>query len=105
MAHVGRRYGDRDEAHANLGPMEQVAERDLLRLDALLAGDAPRFWDLVCEGADRELKWCGSSAFYTFLQTVPTARGRLLRYEQWNIDPQSVVSFAAVAFKNFPLVQ
>jgi hypothetical protein len=25
-------------------------------------------------------------------------RGRLLRYEQWNIDPQSVVSFASLEF-------
>jgi hypothetical protein len=29
---------------------------------------------------------------------VPAARGRLLRYEQWNIDPESVVSFAAMEF-------
>jgi hypothetical protein len=29
---------------------------------------------------------------------VPKARGELLRYEQWNIDEQSVVSFAGMAF-------
>jgi hypothetical protein len=30
---------------------------------------------------------------------VPEARGRLLRYDQWNIDAESVVSFAALAFR------
>ena len=35
----------------------------------------------------------------TFLKTAPRARGELLRYEQWNIDERSVVSFAGVAFR------
>jgi len=29
---------------------------------------------------------------------VPGTRGELLRYQQWNIDAESVVSFAGVAF-------
>ena len=45
-----------------------------------------------------DLKWCGSSPFYTFLKTAPEMRGDLLRYEQWNIDDRSVVSFAGMAF-------
>ena len=45
-----------------------------------------------------DLKWCGSSPFYTFLKAVPAARGELMRYEQWNIDEKSVVSFAGMAF-------
>jgi len=45
-----------------------------------------------------DLKWCGSAPLYTFLKALPGARGELLRYEQWNIDPQSVVSFAGIAF-------
>jgi hypothetical protein len=44
------------------------------------------------------LRWCGSAALYTFLRAVPRVRGELLRYEQWNIDQESVVSFAALAF-------
>jgi AmmeMemoRadiSam system protein B len=100
MAHVGRRYGDAEAAHADAGPMRGVAERDRARLDRVTSGDAAGFWALVAPEADRELKWCGSSALYTFLKSVPTARGELLSYEQWNIDPQSVVSFAAVSFGN-----
>ena len=46
-----------------------------------------------------DLKWCGSSPLYTFLRAVPQAHGNLLRYEQWNIDEQSVVSFAGMAFQ------
>jgi len=45
-----------------------------------------------------DLKWCGSAPLYTFLRVLPQARSQLRRYEQWNIDPQSVVSFAALAF-------
>jgi hypothetical protein len=32
------------------------------------------------------------------MKAVPQARGTLLRYEQWNIDESSVVSFAGVSF-------
>ena len=59
--------------------------------------DADGFWELVRENRD-DLKWCGSSPFYTFLKTAPRARGELLSYEQWNIDEASVVSFAGMSF-------
>ena len=45
-----------------------------------------------------DLKWCGSAPFYTFLKSIPNLRGELLQYEQWNIDEQSVVSFAGMSF-------
>jgi hypothetical protein len=61
--------------------------------------DPEGFWDLVQEKHD-DLKWCGSSPFYTFLKAAPRARGELLRYEQWNIDERSVVSFAGMAFRH-----
>ena len=98
MAHMGRRYGDQLIARAQEGEMAAVAERDKLRIDRLAAADAPGFWDLVRENQD-DLKWCGSAPIYTFLKVVPQARGTLLRYQQWNIDEQSVVSFAAIGFR------
>ncbi|MBI4905830.1 MAG: AmmeMemoRadiSam system protein B [Acidobacteria bacterium] len=97
MAHVGRRYGDPFTAHANVGEMAVVHGRDHARIDRINAGDAKGYWDLVQERHD-DLKWCGSSPFYTFLKTMPQARGELVRYDQWNIDPQSVVSFAGMRF-------
>lgn len=101
LAHVGRRYGDRSAARAGQGDLRGVAERDFRRLSRLIDGDAGGFWDDVREGGDDALRWCGSSPFYTFLRSVP-ARGRLLRYEQWNIDPGSVVSFGALTFHALP---
>ena len=98
FAHVGRRYGDGHAARAYEGPLEAVAERDGARVDRIVAGDAEGFWNLVMERGDDDLKWCGSSPLYTFLRSVPGARGRRLGYEQWNIDDASVVSFGAVAF-------
>ncbi len=44
------------------------------------------------------MRWCGYSQLYTFLKVVPQERGNVLRYEQWNIDEESVVSFAAMEF-------
>jgi AmmeMemoRadiSam system protein B len=98
MAHMGARYGDRFEAIANEGRMAEVSARDERRMERINAADAGGFWDLVRENHD-DLKWCGSSPFYTFLKAVPKMRGELLKYEQWNIDEQSVVSFAGMSFK------
>jgi hypothetical protein len=77
--------------------MVEVAERDRTRLERVNAGDARGFWGAVQENQD-DLKWCGSSPLYTFLNVKPGVRGSTLRYEQWNIDEQSVVTFAGVAF-------
>jgi AmmeMemoRadiSam system protein B len=97
MAHMGARYQDRFAAHAGQGRMEKVDARDRERIGRINAADADGFWDLVRENRD-DLKWCGSSPFYTFLKIAPDVRGQLLRYEQWNIDSNSVVSFAGMAF-------
>jgi AmmeMemoRadiSam system protein B len=97
MAHMGSRYGDRFQALANEGRMAEVSLRDERRMERINAGDAAGFWNLVRPNHD-DLKWCGSSPFYTFLKSVPNVKGELLKYEQWNIDEQSVVSFAGMSF-------
>lgn len=97
MAHMGRRYGDPFPAIAERNEMEEVALRDRARMERIESGDARGFWDLIQQNRD-DLKWCGSAPIYTFLKAVPQARGRLLRYQQWNIDDQSVVSFAGMSF-------
>jgi hypothetical protein len=98
MAHMGRRYGDEFAALANESEMLAVGGRDQQRMERVAAGDATGFWDLVQENHD-DLKWCGSSPVYTFLKAMPNARGSIERYEQWNIDKQSVVSFAGMSFR------
>lgn len=97
MAHMGRRYGDGFEASADRGEMAEVARRDRLRIERMELGDAAGFWDQVRENRD-DLKWCGASPIYTFLRAMPDLRGSLLHYQQWNIDPHSVVSFAGLRF-------
>jgi len=98
MAHMGRRYGDRLVARADQHEMADVGDRDRKRIASLNAFDADAYWEQVRERQD-DLKWCGSSPFYTFLRTAPAARGELLRYQQWNIDEESVVSFAGMRFQ------
>jgi AmmeMemoRadiSam system protein B len=97
MAHMGVRYGDRLSAHADRDEMTLVKARDMHRIERMNAADAPGFWDLVKESRD-DLKWCGSAPIYTFMKAVPQARGTTLRYQQWNIDDNSVVSFAGISF-------
>jgi AmmeMemoRadiSam system protein B len=97
MAHVGRRYGDPFAAESERGRMEEVREADAERCRRIAAGDAAGFWDHVRANAD-PLRWCGASPFYTFLRALRPASGRLLHYEQWNIDRESVVTFAGLDF-------
>ena len=97
MAHMGRRYGDEFTATANEDAMLSVAARDRQRMERAMAGDPAGFWNLIQENRD-DLKWCGSSPLYTFLKVVPEARGSIEKYEQWNIDDASVVSFAGMSF-------
>ncbi len=97
MAHIGRRYGDPFHAIAHQGEMLAISSRDKDRIGRIAEGDSRGFWDMVQDNQD-DLKWCGSSPIYTFLKAVPEARAHLLRYQHWQIDPQSVVSFAALTF-------
>jgi MEMO1 family protein len=101
MAHMGSRYHDPFHAIAGEGIMATVEARDNGRIACVNASDPAGFWELVRENHD-DLKWCGSSPLYTFLKAVPGARGELLRYEQWNIDERSVVSFAGMTFSKPP---
>jgi AmmeMemoRadiSam system protein B len=97
MAHMGSRYGNAYPALAYQGEMARVTVRDRERIERVSAGNASGFWELVQQNHD-DLNWCGSSPLYTFLSAVPGVCGELRRYEQWNIDDQSVVSFAGMSF-------
>ncbi len=97
MAHIGARYGDDHPALANCDGMLEVKQRDQMRIEQLTAGDHRSYWSLIQERQD-DLRWCGSAPLYTFLKAVPQARGTLLHYHQWQIDAQSIVSFAALRF-------
>jgi predicted class III extradiol MEMO1 family dioxygenase len=97
MAHMGRRYGDQLRASARLAEMQAVEERDRKRIEHINDSDIRAFWSLVQHNHD-DLKWCGSSPLYTFMKVNPGLSGSLLNYDQWQIDPHSVVSFAAMRF-------
>jgi AmmeMemoRadiSam system protein B len=98
MAHMGRRYNDQLRATANLGEMLAIEQRDRERIAKIAAADVAGYWSLVQDRHD-DLKWCGSAPFYTFMKVMPEVKGELLDYHQWQIDPQSVVSFGAVRFE------
>ena len=100
MAHIGVRYGENEPARAYEGRMLEVREQDERRLERVAAGDAEGFFELVHPEGDA-LNWCGYAPIYTFLRAMHTRRveASVRSYEQWNIDPGSVVSFAALHFQ------
>src|SRR3954453_19329999 len=98
MAHMVRRYGDQLGATANIGGRLAIVPRDGVRIENINKGLLRAYWSPVQDGHD-DMKWCGAAPFYTFLKAVPRVRGELLEYQQWQIDPQSVVSFAALQFE------
>ena len=97
LAHIGQRYGDPIEARAEQGFMQEVRAKDLERLRHIGEGNCGEFLELVLPHYD-ELKWCGFTPIYTFMQAVKNVRGNVMLYDQWNIDPASVVSFTAMEF-------
>jgi hypothetical protein len=99
MAHIGRRYGDAQPAEAEAGHMLEVRRKDEARLERVESGDAEGFFELLRPRRD-ELRWCGYAPIYTFLRSISGLKGSTLLYEQWNIDPQSVVSFAGIEFQS-----
>jgi AmmeMemoRadiSam system protein B len=100
LAHIGRRYGDPYGVRPHEGPMVAVEAQDRERLDRVCEADLAGFHQLVRPEMD-PLKWCGYSPLYTFLASlgrVLDLRGRVLKYQQWGIDRESVVTFAGLEF-------
>jgi len=79
-------------------PSRAVALAAMLTIArSLTAADHGGFWSMLQQDGD-PLRWCGASPLYALVAAVRPSQGTLLHYEQWNIDPQSVVSCAALAF-------
>lgn len=98
MAHVGRRYGDQTGIQTHSEAMMDVSDKDHGRIRSISSGNAEEFWSQVQENQD-PLRWCGSSPIYTFLNVTNSLKGNLESYGKWNIDEESVVSFAGMSFE------
>lgn len=98
MTHIGRRYGDPLRATANMGEMLAIEQRDRERIRQINRGDIEGYWSLVQDRHD-DLKWCGASPLYTMMRILPGVRSELLNYQQWQIDPYSVVTVGALRFQ------
>jgi AmmeMemoRadiSam system protein B len=99
LAHIGSRYGDSQAAIAEQGPLAEVRRRDEERLAQIAIGSVEGYYDLMLPTQD-DLRWCGHGPLYTFLvSTNGLYEGRVLSYEQWNIDAESVVSFTGMEFR------
>jgi MEMO1 family protein len=94
LAHVGRRFGDREPNTA--ASLARVERDDRAMLESVVGGDARGFYAGVAADHDAR-RICGLSPIYTLLRLLPEAPGRLVRYTQWP-DPEGAVTFCAVTF-------
>ncbi len=96
LAHIGRRFGDRELLSA--GRLDELRQDDHALLARACAADADGFFAHVARRSDPH-RICGLSPTYTMLQTMQPTRGELLRYDQAvETDATSCVSFASLAF-------
>jgi len=97
LAHVGNQFGDPGTVTEAVRVAIEAADRATLA--ALERGDADGFMASVRkDNASRKI--CGVPALYTTACALEGASGTLLHYEQaFTPEIQSVVSFAAMAFR------
>ena len=96
LSHMGPRYGH--EEGLDEAAEARLAREDEDALERMLAGDAEGFFRSVARDENAR-NVCGVAPIYVTLK-LGEGTGRLLRYGQGRIDPEtgSVVSYAAVAF-------
>lgn len=94
LAHVGPRYGGEAPHELGSSEAEALAAEDAARLATIARGDAAALWARATPRTDA-LSWCGTSSLYALLAATPlTAEQRA--YEQWAIEPGSIVSATAL---------
>ena len=98
MAHMGARYQDSFECRRRRG---RDAERCRPRRTAHRLHQRARRGRLLGPGpgAARRFEVVRIVTILHFSEIGAEGPGELLRYEQWNIDERSVVSFAGMAFR------
>jgi AmmeMemoRadiSam system protein B len=96
LAHIGRRFGDRDLlTAARLG---KLREEDHALLSKACAADADGFFAHAA-ATRNHTRVCGLAPTYAMLHAMRPTRGELLRYDQAvSSTADSCVSFASVAF-------
>lgn len=96
LAHIGRRFGDKQRLTPAM--LEQQSQDDQELLAAACRADAAGFFQHVADRQDRS-RICGLSPTYAMLHAMQPRRGELLTYGQAvEPDGSSCVSFGSVAF-------
>jgi AmmeMemoRadiSam system protein B len=95
LSHIGRKFGDADEAQL-LKP--EIIIHDQAIMEALQAHDAQAFFTRIASTADHS-RICGCSPNYMLLESLMSSNAELLSYQWWDQhDTASAVSFCSVAY-------
>lgn len=100
LAHIGHRFGDEATAREII-PMSEKADEILLQ--HLSVADADGYHQAI-EASKHEFRVCGHAPTFLALKALGPVSGITLAYDVWDdVDTQSAVSFASVAFTYEPL--
>ena len=96
LSHIGRKFGDADEAEL-LKP--EIMTHDASIIDALTAHDSKAFFSRIAQTADHS-RICGCSPNYMLMESLKKVHNaELLAYQWWDQpDTASAVSFCSVAY-------
>lgn len=96
LSHIGRKFGDADQAQS-LKPDITIHDQALMK--ALCDNDANAFFARIANTADHS-RVCGCSPNYMLLQSMNSVQqAELLSYQWWDQpDTASAVSFCSIAY-------
>ena len=96
LSHIGRKFGDADQAES-LKSDVTIHDKELMK--ALCDNDAHAFFARIANTADYS-RICGCSPNYMLLQSMCTVQqAELLSYQWWDQpDTSSAVSFCSIAY-------
>lgn len=96
LAHLGPRYGDKE----NYAPirMAEEEETDRKMLEPLLVGDKEGFFQQIANVGDRR-KICGLAPVYSMMEVCGADKGELLKWGYWHDQStHSVVTYTSMTF-------
>lgn len=97
LAHIGKKFGDRQSANSMY---DDMCSYDRLFLGSAARGRADELLSLQAE-YDDAYRICGFPPLYTALQALPEARGTITGYDIWDDrEQESAVSFCSIIYSD-----
>jgi hypothetical protein len=95
LSHIGRKFGDAEEAHELV---TDVTMHDSELIASMCAHDAEGFFRKIARSYDHS-RVCGCAPNYMLMKSIKSQKAELLEYQWWDQpDTSSAVSFCSIAY-------